>query len=161
MTMAREAYHDARPREKTRPDARSRSRPCFPSWVTTIPGMQTVLVVDDDRELAGVLADALKELGFRVECAHDGEGALRHIGQQRPAAIILDLLMPRMDGLAFLGSRREDQAMAEIPVIVLSGERRMTARARAVGADLILEKPVKLLLLLEAIERVLDRKPDA
>lgn len=118
--------------------------------------METVLVVDDDRELVGVLADALGELGYRVECAHDGEGALRQIGAQRPAAIILDLLMPHMDGLAFLGSRRQDQRMKDIPVIVLSGERRMSAQARDRGAEIVLEKPVKLLLLLEAINRVLE-----
>jgi CheY-like chemotaxis protein len=118
--------------------------------------MQTVLVVDDDRELAGVLAEALGELGYRVECAHDGEGALRQIGAERPAAIILDLLMPHMDGLAFLGSRRLDQRMRDIPVIVLSGERRMSAQARDRGAEIVLEKPVKLLLLLEAIDRVLQ-----
>jgi CheY-like chemotaxis protein len=120
--------------------------------------MQTVLVVDDDRELAGVLAEALGELGYRVECAHDGEGALRHIGELRPAAIILDLLMPRMDGLALLSvldARHDDHSLPGIPVIVLSGERRMSALARSRGADIVLEKPVKLLLLLEAIDKVL------
>jgi CheY-like chemotaxis protein len=120
---------------------------------------RTVLVVDDDRELAGSLAEALAELGYRTLCAHDGEGAMRSLAESRPAAIILDLLMPRMDGLAFLGSRRDDDRLAEIPVIVLSGEHEMTAQARSLDVDVVLEKPVNLLMLLGAIEQVLQEVP--
>jgi CheY-like chemotaxis protein len=61
-----------------------------------------------------------------------------------------------MDGLAFLGSRRRGGPLSKIPVIVLSGERDMTERARALDADVVLEKPVKLLILLGAIQRVLE-----
>jgi two-component system response regulator MprA len=126
---------------------------------------RTVLVVEDDRELAGVLADALSEYGYRVECAHDGAVALARAEHERPAAIILDLLMPQMNGLEFLGSRRDNSALSDIPVIVLTGQRGMTHEARALDADVVLEKPVKLLMLVEAIHRVLDarakRPPDA
>jgi two-component system response regulator MprA len=126
---------------------------------------RTVLVVEDDRELAGVLADALSEYGYRVECAHDGAKALARAEVERPAAIILDLLMPEMDGLQFLGSRRDNQALSGIPVIVLTGQRGMTHEARALDADVVLEKPVKLLMLVDAIHRLVDarsnRPPDA
>src|SRR5882757_8311427 len=121
--------------------------------------LRTVLVVDDDRELVMVLADALSELWYRTLCAHDGEGAMRSLAESRPAAIILDLLMPRMDGLAFLGSRRDDDRLSEIPVIVLSGEPEMTQRARALDVDAVLEKPVNLLMLMGAIEKVLEETP--
>jgi CheY-like chemotaxis protein len=114
--------------------------------------------VEDDKELAGVLADALSEYGYRVECAHDGAVALARAREQRPAAIILDLLMPEMDGLAFLGSRRDSIALSDIPVIVLTGQRGMTHEARALDADVVLEKPVKLLMLVEAIHRVVDAR---
>jgi CheY-like chemotaxis protein len=124
---------------------------------------RTVLVVDDDRDLAVALADALGELGYRALCAHDGEGALRSLAESAPAAIILDLLMPRMDGLAFLGSRLTDDRLSQIPVIVLSGHREMSAQARELDADVVLEKPVKLLMLVGAIQQVLDpgAPPDA
>jgi CheY-like chemotaxis protein len=126
---------------------------------------RTVLVVEDDRELAGVLADALAEYGYRVECAFDGAVAMARLASERPAAIILDLLMPEMDGLAFLGSRRDDRALSKIPVIVLTGQRGMTHQARALDADIVLEKPVKLLMLVEAIHQLIDarsnRLPDA
>lgn len=119
---------------------------------------RTVLVVEDDRELAGVLADALSEYGYRVETAHDGAVALDRLKNERPAAIILDLLMPQMDGLAFLGSRRDDSALSGIPVIVLTGQRGMTHQARDLDADVVLEKPVKLLMLVEAIHRLVDAR---
>jgi CheY-like chemotaxis protein len=119
---------------------------------------RTVLVVDDDQELAGAVADALAELGYRTTCAHDGEGALRSLAETQPAAIILDLLMPRMDGLAFLGSRLGNDRLSCIPVIVLSGEREMTQKAHLLDGDVVLEKPVKLLMLLGAIEQVLKKQ---
>ena len=126
---------------------------------------RTVLVVEDDRELAGVLADALSEYGYRVECAHDGAVAMARLESERPAAIILDLLMPEMDGLQFLGSRRDNSALSDIPVIVLTGQRGMTNEARALDADVVLEKPVKLLMLVEAIHKVVEtrakHRPDA
>ena len=120
---------------------------------------RTVLVVEDDRELAGVLADALSEYGYRVECAHDGAVAMARLkSDDRPAAIILDLLMPEMDGLEFLGSRRDNRALSGIPVIVLTGQRGMTHKARDLDADIVLEKPVKLLMLVDAIHRLVDAR---
>jgi CheY-like chemotaxis protein len=113
----------------------------------------TVLVVDDDRELVAVLSEALGEYGYRVECAHNGVVALARARERRPVAIILDLVMPQMDGHAFLDSRRSDGDIADIPVIVLTGESLMTHEAEALDADVVLEKPVKLLILLEAIHR--------
>src|SRR6476659_8451095 len=100
---------------------------------------RTVLVVEDDRELAGVLADALSEYGYRVECAHDGAVALARLESERPAAIILDLLMPEMGGLGFLGSRRDTSALSYIPATGLTGQRGRTPRARALVPDVVRE----------------------
>src|SRR6185369_4901796 len=72
-----------------------RKPPCLSAWLNKnqISMERTVLVVEDDRELAGVLADALSEYGYRVECAHDGAVAMARLkSDDRPAAIILDLL---------------------------------------------------------------------
>lgn len=116
----------------------------------------TVLVVDDDKELATVLAEALAEFGYRVECAHDGVRALQYARERGAAAIILDLMMPEMNGLEFLGSRQGDAWLSRIPVIVLTGEHLMTQQAEALDANVVLEKPVRLLILLEAIRRVVE-----
>jgi CheY-like chemotaxis protein len=116
----------------------------------------TVLVVDDDRELAESVGDALAELGYRVECLHDGSAALeRLVSGPLPAAIILDLLMPRMDGLEFLRSRRDNAKLRNVPVVVLTGEGTMTRQARELANE-VLEKPVKLLMLVDAIRHVLE-----
>ena len=65
-------------------------------------------------------------------------------------------LTAAVDGLEFLGSRKDNQAISDIPVIVLTGQRGMTHKARQLDADVVLEKPVKLLMLVEAIHRVVD-----
>jgi CheY-like chemotaxis protein len=101
------------------------------------------------------VADALEELGYRVDCVHDGSAALeRLVRGPLPAAIILDLLMPRMDGLEFLRSRRDNASLRNVPVVVLTGEDSMTRQARDL-ANVVLEKPVKLLILVDAIRHVL------
>jgi CheY-like chemotaxis protein len=102
------------------------------------------------------VADALAELGYRVDCVHDGSAALeRLVRGPLPAAIILDLLMPKMDGLEFLRSRRDNAKLSNVPVVVLTGEDSLTRQARDL-ADVVLEKPVKLLILVDAIRHVLD-----
>jgi len=63
-----------------------------------------------------------------------------------------------MDGLEFLGSRRDNRALSGIPVIVLTGQRGMTHKARDLDADIVLEKPVKLLMLVDAIHRLVDAR---
>lgn len=115
---------------------------------------QRVLVVDDDSDLAEVLAEALAEFGYEVDCAADGAGALARLtAKERPAAIILDLMMPRMDGWAFLEAQAADESIANIPVIVLTGQRGPTKNGRSLDADVVLEKPVKLFMLVDAIRR--------
>jgi CheY-like chemotaxis protein len=114
---------------------------------------RTVLVVEDDRELSETLADVLKEYEYRVECAHDGRAALEQLRRDTPAAIVLDLRMPGMNGLEFLERRCEDRVLASIPVIVLSADGDMSRQARALNVEAVLEKPVHLFLLVEAIQR--------
>lgn len=117
----------------------------------------TVLVVEDDTDLLASLGDALQELGLSADCRQDGIAALEYLRGHRPVAIVLDLLMPRMDGLQFLGVRRTDPELSRIPVIVLSGAPTLTEQARALRADAVLEKPVRLLMLIDAIERLAVR----
>lgn len=84
----------------------------------------TVLVVDDDPQArsmyAALIADALP--GFNVSTAEDGEHALRLLAEEIPALVILDLIMPRMDGFQVLEQLRSDSRTCRVPVIVLSGK---------------------------------------
>jgi len=80
----------------------------------------TVLVVDDDPVARDLLQRALGKAGFRVECATDGEDALRLARSLRPEAITLDVMMPGVDGWATLAALKADPELAGIPVIMLT-----------------------------------------
>src|SRR3954470_18847566 len=81
------------------------------------PAVPRILLVDDDRGLLVPLAEQLRLDGFEVTTARDGEEALRRLDSSWPDLLIIDLLMPRMDGLTLA---REIKARADLPIIVLS-----------------------------------------
>jgi PAS domain S-box-containing protein len=80
-----------------------------------------ILIVDDDEDSRDFVARRLSEWGWHVTCAEDGEKGLEKISVEVPALIILDLMMPEMDGFEFLERLRTEEKWAEIPVVILSG----------------------------------------
>jgi DNA-binding response OmpR family regulator len=80
----------------------------------------TVLVVDDDQSLRDVLGSALSEDGWQVATADDGEGALAAVRRERPIAIVLDLMMPHVDGFEVLRTLRDQSATRDVPIIVVT-----------------------------------------
>ena len=82
-----------------------------------------VLVVDDDVEIQALLATGLDEDGIDVHCVGNGEEALRHLQRDTPAAVLLDLRMPVMDGFEFLERMRESRYHKGLPVIVITIKR--------------------------------------
>jgi CheY-like chemotaxis protein len=92
--------------------------------MSTDPGIEAadVLIVEDDGDLRGALAECLRLEGYCVAEASDGAGALACLRDgARPALILLDLIMPRMDGSQFLGAVREEGGLARIPVVLVTG----------------------------------------
>jgi CheY-like chemotaxis protein len=85
-------------------------------------GDGTVLVVDDDPALRDVLSSLLAEDGWRVTTASDGEAALSAIEHERPTAMVLDLMMPRVDGFEVLRTLRARPATRDLPVIVVTAK---------------------------------------
>ena len=79
---------------------------------------RTVLVVDDDAATQRLVQATLAGLGYRAVCRHDGESGLTALAQERPAVVLLDLMMPVMDGLKFLQRLRDDTSLPRPPVIV-------------------------------------------
>lgn len=118
-------------------------------------GEARILVVDDDALIRDTLATALGDEGYAVHVAGDGRAALNSIGVWRPDVIVLDLMMPVMDGAMFRAEQRSTADTAEIPVIVLSAAHEVQARAAALDAAAIFTKPFDLGALLDAIARVL------
>src|SRR3546814_7939750 len=80
----------------------------------------TVLVVDDDPSARQILSRALEEEGYRVATAGGGREGIRMAREVRPAAIILDIIMPDLDGWSVLHSLKTDDALSEIPVILVT-----------------------------------------
>ena len=99
-----------------------------------------VLVVDDDPDILQTLALCLSTEGYGVLMASNGQEALEVLRQQKPACILLDLMMPVMDGWEFRRQQKADPELAPVPVIVLSALDQ--GRAAPVDADAFLKKPL-------------------
>jgi len=81
---------------------------------------QKVLIVDDDTFLSGIYATKLDLEGFEVETAHDGEEGLKVAARMLPDIILLDVLMPKLDGFETLKRLKADAALKDTPVIMLT-----------------------------------------
>ncbi len=114
----------------------------------------SVLVIDDDADICEVIQTILELNGYQVITARDGVDALAKLrGGARPSLIILDLMMPRMNGVQFRAEQESDSALRGIPVVILSGDGRAESKAAALGLE-GLRKPVELEHLLATVERV-------
>lgn len=116
-----------------------------------------IFVVEDDIDIRQTLADALEMEGYGVVVAVDGRDAIERLeaASSMPSLILLDLMMPRMNGLEFCAAMRNVARLAEIPVVLVSADTRLKEKAAAVGAAGILTKPVSLDALYATVARVL------
>ncbi len=115
---------------------------------------RTVLIVDDEQDIREVFEAVLRYDGYEVLSCNDGQQAMDLLRQgARPDAILLDLMMPNMDGWQFRVAQKSDAELASIPVIAVSADR--TAKAAAIDADVYLAKPVDVNALLAALDRLL------
>jgi CheY-like chemotaxis protein len=112
---------------------------------------KTVLLVEDDVEIRDILQDLLEAEGYDVVPASHGRQALEFLQASRqtklPNLVVLDLMMPLVDGSEVLRTMKNDAALADIPVVVLSA----VARERPAGAAAFLRKPVPLQKLFDTI----------
>ena len=115
-----------------------------------------VLVVDDDPDILEALAEILEAEGFDVRRARNGKEALDRLEPERPSLILLDLMMPVMDGWEFSQKMRERPAARGIPVIVLSADRNVGTKAREIGAVGYLAKPFELDDLLQMVRSAIS-----
>lgn len=121
-------------------------------------GEFTVLIVEDDFDVRESLAEALRDEGYAIECAVDGEHALEYLRKGgRPGLILLDLMMPRMSGSEFRMLQKVDPELQHLPVVLLSADGAMEEKAKALETDGALRKPIDLELLLKVIERFRDK----
>lgn len=92
-----------------------------------------VLIVEDEEPIRSVLADALRNEGLQVGEAKDGQEGLLEAGQMKPDLILLDVLMPRMDGRTMLAELRKEEELKDIPVMFLTNLSEMQTISEVVG----------------------------
>jgi DNA-binding response OmpR family regulator len=117
---------------------------------------QTILVVDDQSSVRQLVQDYLTEQGFRVVTASDGQNAIYTARHEKPDLILLDIMMPRMDGYQFLRQFREE---AQTPVIIITAREEETDAVLGLdlGADDYVVKPFRMRELTSRIRAVLRR----
>ena len=123
--------------------------------------MKRILIAEDDADLALGLKNNLEIEGYEVEIARDGETALARALQWLPALLILDLVMPRLDGLRLLRRLREHDSRIAVLILTARGDEADKVRGLKLGADDYVTKPFGLLELLARVESLLRRSADA
>ena len=114
----------------------------------------SILVVDDDADIRESLTEILGEEGYRVAGARNGREALEYLrNETRPSLILLDMMMPEMDGWRLRLELQKVPELASIPVVILSAHESVRDAALALGAADYLRKPLRLKSLLEVAER--------
>jgi CheY-like chemotaxis protein len=109
-----------------------------------------VLVVDDDPDIRDALCELLEDEGYRVVSAANGSEALAHLRSgELPCVILLDLMMPVMDGWEFRRQQQADPGLSSIPVVVITAAG--NHRASSISVQRVLSKPLHLDLVLEAL----------
>jgi CheY-like chemotaxis protein len=112
----------------------------------------SILIVEDDDEIRELLAEMLTDKGYSALTAADGEKALAVLrGGPPPCLVVLDLMMPKMDGWAFRAALLADPAFAKIPVVVLSGAADLRDGTAGLQAARVLTKPIKWQTFLDVV----------
>jgi two-component system alkaline phosphatase synthesis response regulator PhoP len=125
-----------------------------------------ILVVDDDPDVLEAIGIALEANGYKVITARDGVEGLNKLKEEKPDLMILDLLMPRLDGFGMCKELKDPRwaKYANIPIIILSSVRQDASKRRyeletgvQLDVDDYVEKPIEHTILLERIEKVLKK----
>lgn len=122
----------------------------------------SVLVVEDEEDILALLHFNLIKAGYLVECASGGKEALMSVAEGKPDLILLDLMLPGIDGLEVCRRLRADDETREIPIIMLTacGEEADVVRGLELGADDYVTKPFSIKVLLARVQTVLRRRSE-
>lgn len=124
---------------------------------------QKILIVEDEPFLRKVISDECREGGYMVDEAVDGKEALQKTKTDKFDLILLDLLLPDIDGFEVLTQLKKDPALSNIPVLILSnlGQREEVEKGLSLGAkDYLIKAHVTPSEILERIQKILDKKEE-
>lgn len=121
---------------------------------------EKILVVDDEEDILELVRYNLEREGFQVRCSESGEKAMRSIRQELPDLVVLDLMLPGIDGLEVARRLKQDQNTAGIPIVMLTakGEEADIVTGLELGADDYITKPFSPRILLARIKVILRRQ---
>ena len=117
--------------------------------------MKTVLVVDDEFGIAEFLMDVLAEKGYSVITAANGKQALARIGEAKPDLVLLDFMMPVMNGAGMLKALAGDPTTRDIPVVMMSALGESAIAEECDGYAAFLRKPFKISTVIETVARLI------
>src|SRR5262249_28913643 len=143
----RRAFHH----RATRPSSDARARGGAP--------LNRILIIEDNSDLAFGLRNNLEIEGYQVATAADGTGGLEALRQTKPDLLILDLMLPGLDGFRLLKALRQEAPLMPVLILAAKAEEADKVRGFRLGADDYVTKPFGLLELLARVERLLRRSP--
>ena len=119
--------------------------------------MKKILIVDDKREVVELVTATLEGEGYQIICASDGGEALGKIGKEKPDLVLLDIIMPTMDGLEVLAKVKNDPQTKGIPIIMLTAKGQKLDKDKGIrlGAEDYIIKPFSPSHLLTKIEEIM------
>lgn len=120
---------------------------------------QTILVVDDEQDLLDLIEYNLQKEGFNVLKASDGQEGIKVAREQNPSLVLLDIMMPKMDGMEVVERMRSDKDLKHIPIIFLTarGDEKTEVEGLDKGGDDYITKPISTTKLISRIKAVLRR----
>jgi two-component system, chemotaxis family, chemotaxis protein CheY len=116
-----------------------------------------VLVIDDDSDIRSVVRELLTDEGYQVRTAVNGRDALSTLSSWQPDVILLDLMMPIMDGWTFLANQQSSQQLRRIPVIVMSASHTLTRGDEQLAVADVVAKPFEIDTVLTKVATLAGR----
>ena len=121
--------------------------------------MESILVVEDEEDIANLISFNLERAGYAVDIAHDGHSGLQRILKNQPSLVILDLMLPGIDGYQVLKEMQRDSRSHAIPVLMLTAKSQIDDRIKGLesGADDYLTKPFSPKELILRVQAIIKR----
>ncbi len=119
---------------------------------------KTIIVVEDEPDTAEMFAEMMRLLGYQVFKSHGGARAITLIAEKKPAAVVLDLMMPDLSGLDVMNAMRRDPRLEKVPVIIVSAKSLPSDIKNVLdaGAAYYLTKPVAFMDLKDAVQKAIQ-----